>query len=263
MSKEILQLRNFSLFLAERHKAKIEELGACCRIVSDGNGVPDLHNVIVQALLALRLGEEIINPAELTPLENRLMSEIKEGKEQKILVISDFDGVLVSPFHTVYKVAKEVLTGVTPVQDTVKEMRKKGKISPRSARDFARIIRASDKTVFWTSRFRLSENDLKKIGLLDELYELFRGTVSYFPFMDAQSVKRMEEFGREKMKVVTNKPLGSAAGELSDLIRREKSEITYYIGSSEKDRIAVEAMLRQHPELAESFVFFDACHLFL
>lgn len=246
---------------AEETQRRIRALGAESRIIYDGNGVPGLNNVIGSSLLAPRLGREITNPDELTPLEKRLLNEFREGREPKILVVSDFDGVLVSPAHTAYEVVKGVLSGEIAVKDMVNETRERGKMSLRTTLAFGRIIRASDLTVFWSSRFYLSDEVLK--GPMGKFYGPFRGRISYFPFIDDDSVRRLEKFGKDKMVVMPNKPLESPGEELAVLINKINPDIAYYIGSSERDREAVEVMLNSHLYLAPKFVLFDAGHFFL
>jgi hypothetical protein len=57
--------------------------------------------------------------------------------------------------------------------------------------------------------------------------------------------------------------MGSAGGELARIIYEVDPDITYYIGSSDRDRAAVETMLNANLNLAPKFVFFDAGHLIL
>ncbi|MBU2577602.1 hypothetical protein KKA69_02100, partial [Patescibacteria group bacterium] len=142
---------------AEECRRYIRRLGAESRIIYDGNGVPNLDSVIVRSILAPRLGRTIQNPSELTQLERKLLIDERKGKPVRPLVIFDCDGVLVSPAHTAYGVVKGVLSGEIAVKDMVNETRERGKMSLRTTLAFGRIIRASDLTVFWSSRFYLSD----------------------------------------------------------------------------------------------------------
>lgn len=246
---------------AEQTQKRIRELGAEGRIIYDGNGVPDLNNVIERSILAARLGRPILNPHELTQQEKTLLVKRKAGESFSVLTIPDCDGVLVSPAHTAQEVLKGVLRREIEVRNIVDEVKERGKIGRKTALAFGRIIKASDLTLFWSSRFYLSDEALK--GPLGGFYRQFQATISYCPFIDDDSVRRLEKFGRDKLVVVPNKPFGSAGEELAKLINEVDPDITYYIGSSERDRAAVETMLKKHPELARSFVFFDAGHFLL
>ncbi len=244
---------------AEECRRVIRRIGAESRIIYDGNGVPNLNSVLDRSLLGLRLGRRV-NLNEFTSSERMLSGVLGQGGECKVLTITDFDGVFVSPAHTLHEVVNGVFNGEIAIKKAFGEAKERGKISQKTALAFARIIKASDLTIFWSSRFYLSDETLQKVGPLRKLAEPFRGPISYFPFIDDDTVRRLERLGKDKLLVVPNKPIGSAGEDLAGMIEKVGPDITYYIGSSERDREVVESMLNSHLYLANRFVFFDAGH---
>ncbi|QQG47281.1 MAG: hypothetical protein HY044_04100 [Candidatus Woesebacteria bacterium] len=161
---------------------------------------------------------ELIGDGISSPKLGRAIEIIKEEKlNGPVCSIVDIDGVLISPIHFQKRIGYERL------------------------KRLSEIIRESDHTVLWTSRFSLKDSP-------------------NFPYFGPSIQSRFQKVFGEKLEIITNKKsIGRKRGEALQKILDENPQISkfVYIGSSPWDGEAVR-------ECSDSrLIFLTTCHLFL
>jgi len=249
MGKESF-IPNPALIEARAVQAFLRQRGSDSRLI--GNGwVENLNSVFRLSLLGLPLGQEV-DTFSLTPYERSLLN----SKENRLLTILDWDGVMDSPIRTLFESIQSPafwLKGWPGIKE-------QGKIGREKWRFLKDLAKASSRLVVWTSRCPINQDS--KIGRLINLP--FAGGVTYWPFLDNQSLAGIAGFGPEKIEVWTRKkPLKENSATLAKIISftPEIARVIYYIGSSHSDRLTICALIARYPWLAPRMVFFDAGHL--
>lgn len=139
-------------------------------------------------------------------------------------------------------------------------IKEQGKIGRKKWRFFKDLAKASSRLVVWTSRCLINQDS--KIGHLINLP--FAGAITYWPFFDNRSLRRITLFEPGKIEVWTGKkPLKENSATLAKIINLSPkiARIIYYIGSSYSDRRTICALIGRYPWLAQQTAFFDAGHL--
>jgi len=94
----------------------------------------------------------------------------------------------------------------------------------------------------------------------------FAAPVSYWPFFDKSSLRRLALIEPDKIEVWPQKPLLGRKASLEKIIggtTTKSWDIIYYVGSSHFDRQTVRRFIKKNPQFAPRFVFFDTSHLIL
>jgi len=262
MSAEIQRTENYSLgFLdhlnsaraeAEITKNFLEERGGRGVILGNG-GKASLEKIFQTSLLGLRLkNKEEVNQAVLNSYERNLAKQ-----DARLLTIVDWDGVMGSPLHTVLRFIQEPSSW----GGGFKEMKKMGQVNLREWRWFKKMAQASDYLVVWSSRLLVNEG-----SPLSFIAKPFEGAISYWPFFDNRSLRRLALIEPNKVSAWPKKPLLGRQAALEKIIGEtniESWDMIYYVGSSHFDRQAVRRFVKKNPHLAPRFVFFDTSHLIL
>lgn len=228
----------------------LEQQGSRGVVLGNG-GETDLGKIFQQSLLGLRLKNKVeVDKNALSPYERSLINQ-----EARILTIIDWDGVMGSPLHTVLKFAQKPASW----KGGFGEIKKLGRVNLREWRWFKKMAQASDYLVVWSSRFLINEE-----SSLSFLAKPFEGPVSYWPFFNESSLRRLSLIEPDKIEVWPQKPLLDRKASLAKIIggtTTKSWEMIYYVGSSHFDRQTVRRFVKKNPHLAPRFAFFDTSHL--
>jgi len=251
MGKERGFIPNPALIEARAVQAFLRQRGSDSRLI--GNGWKEsLDSIFHLSLLGFPLGREV-DVFSLTPYERNLFNS--KGKGLPITIL-DWDGVMDNPIKTLF----ESIQNPAFWQKGWPEIKERGKIGRERWRFLKDLAKASSRLVVWTSRCLINQDS--KIGRL--ISSPFAGTITYWPFLDNQSLRKITNFGPEKIEVWTGKkPLKENSATLAKIISftPEIARIIYYIGSSHSDRMTACALAARYPALARQLVFFDTVHL--
>ena len=255
MGKERSLIPNPALIEAQAVQEFLRQRGSDSRLI--GNGwAENLNSVFRLSLLGLPLGREV-DRSSLTPHERELLNNYqKNHRPFRSLTILDWDGVMDNPTRTLL----ESIQNPAFWQRGWPEIKERGKIGREKWRFLKDLAKASSRLVIWTSRCLINQDS--KIGHL--ISSPFGGAITYWPFLDNQSLRRITGFGPEKIEVWTGKkPLKENSATLAKIINLplKIARIIYYIGSGHSDRITACALAARYPTLARQFVFFDTVHL--
>jgi len=249
MRKERGLIPNPALIEARAVQAFLRQRGSDSRLI--GNGWEEnLNSVFRLSLLGLPLGREV-DRFSLTPYERNLFNE-----ESRLLTILDWDGVMDNPIRTLL----ESIQNPAFWQKGWPEIKKRGKINLEKWRFFKNLVQASSRLVVWTSRCLINP-DSKMNRLISSP---FAGAITYWPFLDNQSLRRITGFGSEKIEVWTGKkPLKENSATLAKIINLPPkiARIIYYIGSGHSDRMTACALAARYPDLARKLILLDTGHL--
>lgn len=220
-------------------------------VVLGNGGKANLEKIFQASLLGLRLKNKVeVDKNALSPYERSLINQ-----EARILTIIDWDGVMGSPLHTVLKFAQKPASW----KGGFGEMKKLGRVNLGEWRWFKKMAQASDYLVVWSSRFLVDEE-----SPLSFLAKPFAAPISYWPFFDKSSLRRLSLIEPNKIEVWPQKPLLNRKTSLEKIIGGttiKSWEMIYYVGSSHFDRQTVRRFVKKNPHLAPRFVFFDTSHL--
>jgi len=213
---------------ADACQKEIKALGGWSHVIGNGEAEIDLAaEIFFRTLLGVNSEFSSQCLENFSPYEKELF---EKGNPQ-ILALLDFDGVFVSPFHAA--------------------LEKKGvKLGLKNLLFLRKIAATAEQTILWTSRFDLA-------------FPFSKAKISYFPLLDQNSAARLEKLGRGKLSVVRNKNLLNPRELLEEIISQYKPDITYYLGSSQKDRRMALEFLKENCSGAEKFIFLDTAHIFL
>jgi hypothetical protein len=225
-------IKQAALKKALENQKLLAQLGSEVRIIDSIDGEKDLNQVFQRGLLGTRIPFVEVENHYLNPYEQSLLNQ----NQFKILAVTDFDGVMTQPLK---------------------------KIGFRNLRWLTRLTEAADLTVIWSCRFLLSDKLKQKMGILRNLLYPIENRICYFPFFDSTSITNLEKLGHDKLIIGKNKHLLGMNDHLDEIVPLDQFDITYYIGSNDRDRKAVQAFIKKKPDFAKRLVFFDtACWLF-
>lgn len=237
---------------AENTKKFLEERGGRGVILGNGNKA-NLEKIFQESLLGFRLKNKVeVDQTALNHYERSLINQ-----DVRLLTIVDWDGVMGSPLHTALKFAQKPALW----KGGFEEMKKLGRVNLREWHWFKKTAQASDYLVVWSSRFLVDEE-----SPLSFLAKPFAAPISYWPFFDKNSLRRLALIEPGKIEVWPQKPLLGRKTSLEKIIGGttiKSWEMIYYVGSSHFDRRTVRCFVNQNPNLAPRFVFFDTSHLIL
>ncbi len=192
-----------------------------CRKIAEGGANPDLYKIFERSIMGNRLPDKThaSNPQYLSEYEKSLLVG-----NAKVLVVMDFDGVMVSPVHVQKAGFERIFL-------------------------FTRLVKAADKLVLWTNRLMPDKGKLAQSGT--------------FPFLGANLAKRIEDLGRDQtgstnVEVRGGKSRGGAK-ELGNIIHADDYDMIYIIGSSGFDRKIVTKLAYTTPD-PRKVVYMDTCH---
>ena len=228
----------------------LEQQGSRGVVLGNG-GETDLGKIFQQSLLGLRLKNKVeVDKNALSPYERSLINQ-----DARLLTIIDWDGVMGSPLHTVLKFAQKPASW----KGGFGEIKKLGRVNLEEWRWIKKMARASDYLVVWSSRFLVDEE-----SSLNFFAKPFAAPISYWPFFDKSSLRRLILIEPNKIEVWPQKPLLGRKTSLEKIIggtTTKSWEMIYYVGSSHFDRQTVRRFVKKNPHLAPRFVFFDTSHL--
>lgn len=248
---ELARLPSFSQWgrqAAERCWHQIESLGGECRVV--GNGFES--NPVNAALVATIFSDSF--PGRFTP--TRAESALMATKQPRVGFIVDLDGVVFDPCQYAWGLVRGEMAD-----------------SYSTLMSLARLTRLSSCTTIWTSRFYFSPE--RESGFLGRIFSAYNRPIpgydapglrtlgiTRFPFLNVESIWRLEGLSERKIVVETNKPLVNPAGVLGGILKQQhqRDKLVYYIGSSGRDRQAVIGCLEENRELAETLIYLDTGH---
>lgn len=270
---------------ALRHKESIQNLypNVEYHLFHDGTVGPNLYDIFNYTILGYRRDPDGFQPQllqgkhaelyreECAYRESNFSEDERSGRVPPVNVISiiDFDGVVVSPIHS-------IVGGPT-------------KITLDDMRWLRTVARLSDKCFVWTSRFQMSEGPYTERFPVRQALGLFRSGISYFPWMDQRSIDRLEKnIGENRLKVMTGKMCSDPAETMADIVRTRSTRdyptrdqnaeqdvfdlykpqtVVIYVGSSEKDRRVIgkycERYAKDEKNFPDLLVFFDTGHIIL
>ena len=222
-------------------------------VVLGNGGKADLEKIFQASLLGLRLKNKVeVDKNALSPYERSLINQ-----EARILTIVDWDGVMGSPLHTVLKFAQKPASW----KGGFGEIKKLGRVNLGEWRWLKKMAQASDYLAVWSSRFLVDEE-----SSLSFFTKPFAAPISYWPFFDKSSLRRLTLIEPNKIEVWPQKPLLGRKTSLEKIIggtTTKSWEMIYYVGSSHFDRQTVRRFIKKNPHLAPRFAFFDTSHLLL
>ncbi len=253
-SPDGLNRLNFAWVEASATKKFLEKQGSRGVILGNG-GKADLEKIFQTSLLGLRPEIKVeVDKNALSPYEQSLINQ----ETISILTIIDWDGVMGSPLHTVLKFAQNPASW----KGGFGEMKKLGRINREEWRWFKKMAQASDRLVVWSSRFLVDEE-----SPLSFFAKPFAAPISYLPFFDKSSLRRLTLIKRNKIEVWPQKPLLGRQASLEKIMEETNTKIEswnmiYYVGSSHFDRQTVRLFVKNNHDFAPRFAFFDTNHLF-
>jgi len=231
-------------------KKFLEQQGGRGVVLGNG-GKADLGKIFQASLLGLRLKNKVeVDKNALSAYERSLINQ-----DARLLTIVDWDGVMGSPLHTVLKFAQKPASW----KGGFEEMKKLGQVNLEEWCWFKKMAQASDYLAIWSSRFLVDEE-----SPLSFLAKPFAAPISYWPFFDKSSLRRLSLIEPNKIEVWPQKPLLGRKTSLEKIIggtTTKSWEMIYYVGSSHFDRQTVRHFIKKNPHLAPRFAFFDTSHL--
>ncbi len=231
-------------------KKFLEQRGSRGVVLGNG-GKANLEKIFQASLLGLRLKNKVeVDKNALNPYEQSLINQ-----DTRLLTIIDWDGVMGSPLHTVLKFAQKPASW----KGGFGEIKKLGRVNRGEWRWFKKTAQASDYLVVWSSRLLVNDE-----SSLCSLAKPFEGPISYWPFFDSSSIRRLALLEPNKIEVWAQKPLLKRQMSLEKIIGKtniQTWDMIYYVGSSHFDRQVVRRFIEKNPSFAPRFVFFDTSHL--
>ncbi len=190
------------------------------RVIGMGGKKVDPADILRNTVLGYRLNDEKYAPNE------EVLSEYEKslGDDAKVLIVMDFDGVMISPIHLERKVGFKKMYVLS------------------------RLVKAADKMVVWTNRLMPQKGRLAGSGR--------------FPFMGKNLATRIEDLGRDPQTGITNVEVRAGKSQdgsrvLQKMIDKGDFEMVYFVGSSKLDRGIVEGLNIADPK---KFVYLDTGH---
>lgn len=241
---------NPAVWEARRFQQQLAELGGCSRIIGDGSSRPNLEQVFSWSLLGYRLSDYNVDRNVLTPFECRLQT----SKNYKLGAVVDYDGVMTSPAHVMWKLLRAPRGWV----GGLRELKHLGKVPFERWAWLSRVSEAADRAILFTSRFSPTKGAPWWLRIVT-----LRGQIGCYPLLGPETMRQLEELReREKLGLRTNKPFRARDNTVLNGIVTS-CDITYIVGSSHFDRTRALKLVQANPDLAPKVVFFDTCHLFL
>jgi len=190
------------------------------RVIGMGGKKVDPGDILRNTVLGYRLNDEKYAPNE------KVLSEYEKslGDDAKVLIVMDFDGVMISPTHLERKVGFKKMYVLS------------------------RLVKAADKMVVWTNRLMPQKGRFAKLG--------------FFPFLGKNIAERLENLGRDAQTGETNVDVRTGKSRfgtqgLQEMIDEGSYDMVYFVGSSKLDREIVKGLNLKDPE---KFVYMDTGH---
>ncbi len=183
----------------------------------------------------------------------------------RVVVMLDFDGVFVSPWHSLWWTLVSVLTFLRLMPEAQVKRQVFYRRTKNNIVAFTHIAQQAQMAVIWTKRIILPHSRSLFNSLLRWLAQQGGADshVARFPFIDHDTRRYLRQqagVAEEKIVFVSDKSPHTCSDIILDMYKTHTPAMVFFVGSGHFDRVVIDTFITEHPDYASRIAFFDTGH---